>query len=146
MKKCSKCGAEKPLSEFNKRAALKSGRQAYCRVCAGGAALHFYGKTRKIQAYHRIRRKFNLTDEQVAHWEANCLGPCEMCGQPETTGRFRRLSVDHDHATGRIRGLLCHTCNTARFPDDIDRLKTRIAYLERHGQDIPHADTSWLCW
>ena len=43
-------------------------------------------------------------------------GVCAICGEPETVkfrGQVRRLAVDHDHETDRIRGLLCHTCNVA---------------------------------
>lgn len=60
-------------------------------------------------------------------------GRCAICRQPETTrasngsGAHRLLSVDHDHMTGRIRGLLCHRCNSAiemfSEPGRIERLK-----------------------
>ena len=43
-------------------------------------------------------------------------GVCAICGNPETAtshGTIRRLSVDHDHETGEVRGLLCSKCNFA---------------------------------
>jgi len=37
-------------------------------------------------------------------------GGCAICGNPPKT---RRLDTDHDHRTGKVRGLLCHRCNRA---------------------------------
>lgn len=56
-------------------------------------------------------------------------GLCKICQKPET---FRKnLSVDHCHATRKIRGLLCVKCNAAlgAFGDDIELLEAAIAYL-----------------
>ena len=68
-------------------------------------------------------------------------GVCAICGRPETAkstnGGLRRfLTVDHDHATGEIRGLLCSACNTGigQLGDDPDRLHAAIAYLERETE------------
>lgn len=64
-------------------------------------------------------------------------GLCAICGRPETTrscasGEPRRLSVDHDHVTGQVRGLLCHGCNVAigHFGDDVEVLLSAVRYLE----------------
>ena len=61
-------------------------------------------------------------------------GKCAICREKETRkrrGRIARLSVDHDHSTGDIRGLLCTRCNTAigLLEDDITLLKNAIDYL-----------------
>lgn len=57
---------------------------------------------------------------------------CAICGQSET--RPRSLSVDHDHATGAIRGLLCDSCNVgiARLGEDPGRLHAAAEYLQRY--------------
>ncbi len=63
--------------------------------------------------------------------QADC---CAICGeQPRTS---RRLVVDHDHATGRVRALLCDRCNTGlgHFGDDIKLMRKAIRYLQYHGQ------------
>ncbi len=62
-------------------------------------------------------------------------GVCAICGEPETAvlrGRTLKLSVDHDHETGVIRGLLCHACNLGlgKFKDRVELLEKAIAYLE----------------
>ena len=53
---------------------------------------------------------------------------CAICGNEETK---RRMSVDHCHKTGKVRGLLCQLCNTSLggFQDDVNRLKKAIKYL-----------------
>ena len=60
------------------------------------------------------RRRYGLTGEDYERMLANQDGVCCICRRPERTrsdGSFRPLSVDHDHATGRVRGLVCNTCN-----------------------------------
>lgn len=65
-------------------------------------------------------------------------GKCAICEQPETTmkhGKLLAMAVDHDHATGAVRALLCGACNTGigKFKDSPDTLKRAIAYLAKHG-------------
>ena len=57
-------------------------------------------------------------------------GRCAICGRPETEAGG--LAVDHCHATGKVRGLLCTLCNTAlgKFRDRTDILRAAIRYLE----------------
>jgi hypothetical protein len=64
-------------------------------------------------------------------------GVCAICEQPETKlqhGSIRMLSVDHDHTTGAVRGLLCGNCNMAigYACDDVSVLRKAIVYLESH--------------
>ncbi len=62
-------------------------------------------------------------------------GVCAICHQPERVewrGKIRALNVDHDHSTGRVRGLLCNVCNhvLGAFGDDPERFRTAISYLD----------------
>jgi len=78
----------------------------------------------------RFRRKFGLTiAERDALIQAQD-GTCPLCGRVFT--RFDRACVDHDHATGRMRGIICSSCNKALglFKDSIPALTRAIAYLQ----------------
>lgn len=59
---------------------------------------------------------------------------CAVCGKHEQDTRRKRLFVDHSHATGKIRALLCQQCNTAlgMAHEDIDILLALVGYLEAH--------------
>jgi hypothetical protein len=61
-------------------------------------------------------------------------GMCAICGRIEPGGR--NLAIDHDHATGAIRGLLCLACNLmlGYVRDQVAVLEKAIAYLMCHKQ------------
>lgn len=84
---------------------------------------------RRNQRYNL--RKFGLTPEAyVALVEAQG-GGCAVCGV-ERCGDGRRLHVDHDHTTGRVRGVLCAECNTSlgKMRDDPSLLRRLADYAE----------------
>jgi hypothetical protein len=58
-------------------------------------------------------RLYGLTLDEYDALVARQNGLCAICGEPPIKGRGRRLVVDHDHQSGRIRGLLCGACNVA---------------------------------
>ena len=67
-------------------------------------------------------------------------GVCAICSQPETapdkaSGKIKDLAIDHCHKTGKIRALLCSSCNTALglFNDDQVLLAKAMAYVVNHG-------------
>lgn len=94
----------------------RSGKMVYCsRVCKSRARRH--------EAYGLTREELRLLLEQHDR--------CAICG---TDGWGKKgPQVDHCHATGRVRGILCLNCNNGlgRFGDDPARLRAAAAYLER---------------
>lgn len=59
-------------------------------------------------------------------------GGCAVCGNPPPADKA--LHVDHDHETGKVRGLLCDLCNRGLgyFSDSADRLRDAADYLDIH--------------
>jgi hypothetical protein len=67
-------------------------------------------KLRRHRQY-MLRHKYDMTPEQYDSLLASQGGNCAICGDPPKVGQNKRLHVDHDHATGKVRGLLCMHCN-----------------------------------
>lgn len=61
---------------------------------------------------------------------------CSICGT-ENFGAHR-FSVDHDHITGKFRGILCTSCNAGLglFKDDVERMKKAITYLVNFQESL----------
>lgn len=83
-------------------------------------------------------RHYGITEHDYELLLNAQAGVCATCSRPEIRTKNRKtdkLSVDHDHKTGKVRGLLCYKCNVAlgMVSDSIDRLKSLISYLERHN-------------
>jgi hypothetical protein len=59
-------------------------------------------------------------------------GVCKICGEPCPTYKHA-LAVDHNHTTGKVRGLLCNNCNNGlgRFRDNPQYLRAAADYLEK---------------
>lgn len=72
---------------------------------------------------------YGLTPRQYKRMLEEQSYVCAICGQ---TNKGRKLVIDHDHYTGRVRGLLCHLCNSGlgMFLDDVRLLSHAIVYLE----------------
>src|SRR5882672_6633830 len=79
-----------------------------------------------------LRATYGITLEQYNQILADQGGVCAICGGPP---KKRDLEVDHDHATGRVRGLLCHGCNVGIgfLCDSADLALRAAAYLEKHA-------------
>lgn len=89
-----------------------------------------YFKDKHLQ-YH-----YGMTVEEYSVLAAMQGNKCATCGKSAEETHRKRLFVDHCHATGKIRGLLCQQCNTAlgMVGDDIDRLSSLISYLIEHSE------------
>lgn len=75
--------------------------------------------------------KFKISPEEFAVMLKQVGNKCEICCEEESCKPV--LSVDHSHVTGKVRGLLCHRCNSALgwFRDDPELLEQAAAYLRR---------------
>jgi hypothetical protein len=84
---------------------------------------------RAIRNAH-LKRQYEITVDEYNEMLANQHGVCAICNT--TCPSFDNLAVDHNHATGKVRGLLCKPCNTGlgAFKDRPDLLNLAIIYLE----------------
>lgn len=80
----------------------------------------------RLRAYGLSVAEFSALLEQQGHVCASCRGPF-----PKDT---KHQHIDHDHATGKVRGVLCRDCNLAlgNVKDSVERLEALIAYLRCH--------------
>jgi hypothetical protein len=78
-----------------------------------------------------LRRIYGITLEQYNLLLNHQEGKCAICSKYIGCER-KRINIDHDHNTNRVRGLLCNSCNTAlgRLGDSVEGLLKAINYLE----------------
>lgn len=139
MKRCSKCKQEKPRTEFfaNPKSRAKDGLHPYCKSCKRELTRVWRrNHPDKVREYGRKsdrKKRFGpgMTAEVFADMLSTQRGKCAICGG--TNASERALSIDHDHRTGSIRGLLCSNCNVGLgfFRDAPELLEKAIGYLKR---------------
>ncbi len=122
LRHCWKCKKDLPLDQFGKNKAEIGGLTRTCKPCAG-----------KQQRKQRLKQKFGIDEKQYDSMLQEQGGVCAICGTAEYNSKNHRLAVDHDHATGAIRGLLCSMCNTSLggFRDSPELLKRAADYLNK---------------
>lgn len=79
-----------------------------------------------------MRIRYGISLEEYRAMEKEQGSVCAICNQSETAKGFLRLSVDHCHETGEVRGLLCANCNRmiGMAKDDPAILEAAIRYLK----------------
>lgn len=149
---CKKCGGQiKFVSSHGCHyCGMKAGRE---KLKAG--ALDKY-KTPEKEAARRDRWRKNNKEKYADQWLRSCIkrldltetftaedywsmvekqeGVCSVCEQECPKGR---LAIDHDHKTGKVRGLLCRNCNLGLgyFQDNTRFLEQAVLYLKQHSSD-----------
>lgn len=130
---CKKCNQEFDLDNFYKSAQHADGKFPWCKTCKRqNYTARGYSETNK--KYNRWK-KYGITDEQYQSKRLEQNYSCALCLKHETDNhQSKALAVDHDHATGQIRDLLCRECNIALgyFKDDPDLILKAYEYLMRH--------------
>lgn len=159
MKRCSRCGEANAAAQYRK--GCRQCRR--CRNAASRAWNHAHPgyqrnwekahparnraaqRARRIAQSGRIKiidrendlKKYGLTIASFSSILASQNGGCAACGGP-ANGKGQTFHVDHDHNSGEIRGLLCHSCNTALglMKDNVGRLQCLISYLTQKREGV----------
>lgn len=120
--RCTRCKEEKPeTAEFfplhNKK---KNGLDSWCRVC----------RSTYRSEINRGRFRAVISDEKLKEIKRD-ITECVICGDGGS------LVVDHDHKTGKIRGMLCNHCNRGlgHFRDDPLLLEFAAEYIRQTTED-----------
>lgn len=131
IKVCSKCNIEKPLNNFGVNRATKDGFQYHCKKCINLYAKRIY--TPEYRADKNLRLKFGMTLEDYDSMLEQQDGKCAICKSEDSKGK--RFSVDHNHKTGEVRGLLCNPCNAALglLKDSPEIINSAKEYLLKRG-------------
>jgi DNA-directed RNA polymerase subunit RPC12/RpoP len=141
-KVCVTCQKAQPLFLFYWRTGRKT-RGAVCKACR-----KIYEQERyryddgKIVAHARHRR-YGVTPQELVEMFKRQVYKCACCSDPlpEIT---KHVHIDHDHTTGKVRGIVCRDCNMtlAYGRDDPSRLRAAADFLERHAAQEERGNAS----
>lgn len=94
------------------------------------------GRNREAVTRSQLKRLYGITVEQRDEMLGRQGGVCALCG-----GTTKRMHVDHDHETGRVRAILCNACNLGlgQFKDDALLLAAASEYVRAHKPLVAYA-------
>ena len=144
--KCAKCMHWLPITSFNKRSdgKYKDGSPKYrswCKKCDGASKLEYYyskrsGNEHRLCSYrYTLKSRYGISEDIFTEMYRNQEGKCCICnkglGNMFLNIDGLRPVVDHCHATGKVRGLLCNTCNSGigMLGDDPELVMRALEYL-----------------
>lgn len=134
-KVCKQCREEKDFSLFRYRKP-RGNYESYCKACESINNKKWMSNNKESQRQREFKRnlrvKFGMTEDDYYEKLESQNNGCAIC-----RSRFslsgRHLAVDHDHKTGKIRGLLCNECNTAigLMKENTDLFYNATVYIEK---------------
>ena len=123
---CCRCKQEKSVVGFHKNKQQKDGFHVYCADCHNWLQKNkWFRDKERVRKYKKVwmsnggedinrdwqyRHKYSITLEDYNKLFVKQNGCCNICDKHQSE-ISRRLSVEHCHKTGRVRGLTCHHCN-----------------------------------
>lgn len=132
MKHCNGCNRDLDESQFSKDKNAFDGLHYRCKTCDKKGAKRYHKLHPETNRTYKLKRNYDLTPEEYEQMFIAQGGRCAICGRHQDD-LDHPLAVDHDHLTGKVRGLICYSCNhvLGRVGDSIRILQAAIAYLER---------------
>jgi len=123
MKRCARCKETKEISQFYSNKSRPDSRDDWCKSCRKA-----YRKShpKSYSAEYQRKRKLKLYGMTEEEWQRLSKLPCPICLKTGQT-----MCIDHDHTTGKARGVLCSGCNRALglLGDSIESVERARAYL-----------------
>jgi len=158
-RKCFSCKIIKDINDFCKNRRNKCGYNYKCKNCCSITRKEYtknnkeklkknyhekyreknliYSKTplaRERAKKSRLKTRYGLSVEDFERMKDSQKGVCAICKLPETFKQNFDLSVDHNHDTGQVRGLLCNRCNVSLglMQENINFLENMIEYIKKY--------------
>jgi len=134
VKFCGKCGDELVLGENWLESQARFGNYT-CRPCGAEACRKYYRANLRGYLRRALKQNFGMTLTEYDLMSNSQGDVCKICGGINADGR--RLAVDHNHKTGKIRGLLCQKCNLilGYANEDTEILARAIVYLKEANNE-----------
>lgn len=135
VKTCTRCKVTKPEGAFHRMGAQgRNSRCAPCRAEVRRTEGRGDKRTPESSLRGKLLRLYGLTLEQFLELSEAQGGVCAICGKPPAEDK--RLAVDHCHATGEVRALLCIPCNVAVGVYELHQ-RAVAEYLATYGAGNP---------
>lgn len=135
-KQCTSCGTVKDIEDFHWHYKSRGIRRYTCKICRSKVE-----KERIKEDGYKIKRRdyslkklYNIGIDEYEQRLKDQNYCCSICGSKQES---RYLAVDHCHSTGKVRNLLCGTCNTGlgQFKDNPELLIKAADYLRKHSDN-----------
>lgn len=132
---CNRCKKYLPQDYFGSDKSRISGKSIYCKQCRARLAKEKRKLKPKADSIYRKLRRYGLTEDQYQKILKEQDFACQICKTKEPSSVHTAFYIDHDHATGEVRGLLCRRCNLilGYANDNLDILEASIAYLKKYS-------------
>lgn len=155
LKTCSKCDLEKDLSSYHRDKSKKDGLHPVCKEChtkrwlehklKPGVLDRSRAKSKEWREANparnsasircaTLRKKYGISSAQYEKLFDEQGRVCAICKGVESKG-YGRMHVDHNHSTGKVRGILCQACNVTlgKMQDSPELLRAAANYLENNN-------------
>lgn len=134
---CSRCNRDLEEEFFHKASRRPNGHASFCKKCFNQSRTIYDAK--RARELH-IKTNFNLDWAAYIALFDKQGGQCKICGMKlemvtfcrTQTPNKRSAQIDHDHSTGKIRGVLCRSCNIGigMFRDNAETMQVAVNYLK----------------
>lgn len=138
MKTCLDCFLDKGLDKFYNAKDQKDGKDKYCKSCRNVRGKMYQRKTGfRYPRRHNLKVRYGVTPEWYDLQLKQQNGLCAICGSNDPKSK-EYFSIDHSHATGKVRALLCNLCNIGlgSFRESGDFLRRAADYIDFHNERV----------